>query len=123
MRLLLRILINAAALWAAVHFVSGIHFTGTFVNLLCVALLFGVLNAVVRPILKLFSLPFLILTLGLFTLVLNAVMLLITSALSSSLGLGLRVDGFIAAFWGALVVSVVSFVLSMFVRDSEKKDR
>jgi putative membrane protein len=91
MRLLLRILINAAALWAAVHFVSGIHFTGSTAGLFGVALVFGILNAIV---------------------------LLLTSALSSRLGLGFFVDGFGAAFWGAIVVSVVSIVLSLFVRDS-----
>jgi putative membrane protein len=121
MRLIVRILINAAALWAAVYFVSGIHFTGSVFGLLGVALVFGLLNAIVRPILFLFSLPVLVLTLGLFTFVLNAVVLLITSALSSRLGLGLWVDGFGAAFWGAMVVSIVSFVLSMFVPDPKKE--
>jgi len=118
MRFILRILINAAALWAAVHFVSGIRFTGSTTGLLGVALVFGILNAIVRPILFFFSLPLLIITLGLFTFVLNAIVLLLTSALSSRLGLGFFVDGFGAAFWGAIVVSVVSIVLSLFVRDS-----
>ena len=119
MRFILRILITAAALWAAVHFVDGIHFTGTITSLLGVALVFGVLNAIVRPILFFLSLPFVILTLGLFTLVLNACILMLTSALSSRLGLGLTVDGFGAAFWGALVVSIVSFALSLFAGDGK----
>ncbi|MES2178198.1 MAG: phage holin family protein [Gemmatimonadota bacterium] len=119
MRLILRILINAAALWAAVHFVSGIHFTGSLASLLMVALIFGVLNAIVRPILMLLSLPLLVLTLGLFTLVLNAIVLLLTSAVSRSVGLGLRVSGFSAAFWGAIVISIVSIVLSIFIRDTD----
>ncbi len=122
MRLILRILINAVALWAAVHFVAGIHFTGSFASLIGVALVFGVLNAIVRPVLFFFSLPFIIFTLGLFTLVLNAIVLMITSALSTRLGLGLSVDGFSAAFWGALVVSIVSIVLSMFVRDEHRHE-
>ena len=122
MRLLLRILINAAALWAAVHFVSGIHFTGSTTGLFGVALVFGILNAIVRPILFFFSLPLLIITLGLFTFVLNAIVLLLTSALSSRLGLGFFVDGFGAAFKGALVISIVSIVLSLFVRESDAKD-
>lgn len=100
MRLIIRILINAAALWAAVHFVNGIHFTGTVTSLLLVALVFGVLNAVVKPVLYFFSLPFIIITLGLFTLVLNAIVLMCTSALSNHFGLGLSVNGFAAAFWG-----------------------
>ena len=120
MRLILRVLINAAALWAAVHFVQGIHFTGSIGSLLCVALVFGVLNAIVRPVLFFFSLPFIIFTLGLFTLVLNALMLMLTSALSARLGLGLSVDGFSSAFWGALVVSIVSFVLSLFLREPQE---
>jgi len=122
MRLLLRILINAAALWAAVHFVSGIHFAGSTAGLFGVALVFGILNAIVRPILFFFSLPLLIITLGLFTFVLNAIVLLLTSALSSRLGLGFFVDGFGAAFKGALVISIVSIVLSLFVRESDTKD-
>ena len=123
MRFIIRLLINAAALWAAVHFVSGIHFTGSTINLLCVALVFGVLNAIVRPILFFFSLPLLIVTLGLFTFVLNAIVLLLTSALSSRLGLGFSVDGFGAAFWGAIVISIVSVILSLFVRDSRSDAR
>jgi putative membrane protein len=120
MRLILRILINAAALWAAVHLVSGIHFSGSTTGLLGVALVFGILNAIVRPILFVLSLPVLILTLGLFTFVLNAIVLLLTSALSSRMGLGFSVDGFGAAFWGAIVISVVSILLSLFVRDSHR---
>ena len=90
------------------------------IGLLGVALVFGILNAIVRPILFFFSLPLLIITLGLFTFVLNAIVLLLTSALSSRLGLGFSVDGFGAAFWGAIVISVVSIVLSLFVRDSHR---
>ena len=93
------------------------------VALLGVALVFGILNAIVRPILFFFSLPLLIITLGLFTFVLNAIVLLLTSALSSRLGLGFSVDGFGAAFWGAIVISVVSIVLSLFVPDADKDAR
>jgi putative membrane protein len=128
MHVLLRLLINAAALWVATRLVSGITYTGDGVSLFGVALVFGVLNVLIRPILFLLSFPFLIVTLGLFTFVLNAVMLLLTSAASDALGLGFSVDGFRAAFLGGLVVTVVSFVLSLFVSDDEggkkkKKDR
>ena len=119
MRLILRILINAAALWAALHLVSGIHYNGSVTSLLGVALVFGILNAIVRPILFFFSLPLIIITLGLFTFVLNAIVLLLTSALSSRMGLGFSVDGFGAAFWGAIVISIVSILLSIFLRDSK----
>ena len=110
-----RLLINAAALWAATRLVPGISFDGDWRLLFVVALVFGVLNVSVRPVLMLLTLPFLILTLGLFTFVLNAVMLWLTSAISDALGLGFHVEGFVAAFLGALVVTVVSFMLSLFV--------
>jgi putative membrane protein len=84
-----------------------------------VALVFGVLNAILRPILKLLTCPLIILTLGLFTFVINAVMLWLTSAVSESFGLGFHVAGFVPAFLGALVVTVVSVLLSVFVRDDE----
>lgn len=115
MRFLLRLLINAAALWVATQVVSGISFTGDWRLLLVVALVFGVLNVLVKPVLMILTFPFLLLTLGLFLLVLNAFMLWLTSAASDALGLGFHVDGFWAAFLGGLVVSVVSFALSVFV--------
>jgi len=113
--MLWRLLINAAALWAATRLVPGISFDGDWRLLFVVALVFGVLNVSVRPVLMLLTLPFLIITLGLFTFVLNAFMLWLTSAISDALGLGFHVNGFGAAFLGALVVSVVSFMLSLFV--------
>jgi putative membrane protein len=117
MRFLIRLLINAAALWVAVQLVPGIRFDGHWSLLLAVALVFGVLNAVVRPVLKLLTLPLLILTLGLFTFVINALMLRLTSWVSGLLDLGFHVEGFWAAFLGALVVSVVSLMLSIFVEE------
>jgi putative membrane protein len=117
MRFVLRLLINAAALWVATRIVPGVTHSGSGGTLLLVALVFGLLNALVRPILALLTCPLLILTLGLFTFVINAVILLLTSALSGSLGIGFHVDGFWAAFLGALVISVVSILLSIFVRD------
>jgi putative membrane protein len=122
MQILLRLLINAAALWAATRLVPGISFTGDWRLLFMVALVIGVLNASVRPVLWVMTLPLLLLTLGLFTFVLNAVMLWLTGAVSDALGLGFHVDGFRAAFLGALVVSVVSFMLSLFVA-STRRDR
>jgi putative membrane protein len=117
MRFLLRLLINAAALWVATRIVPGVSHSGSGLSLLGVALVFGLLNALVRPILTLLSCPLLILTLGLFTLIINAVILLLTSAVSESFGIGFHVDGFAAAFVGALVVSIVSILLSIFIRD------
>ena len=121
MRILIRLLINAAALWAAVRLVPGVSFTGDGRLLLVVALIFGVLNASLKPLLVILTLPFLLITLGLFTFVLNAFLLWVTSALSGALGLGFHVEGFVAAFLGALVVSAVSILLSMFVSQSGAK--
>ena len=115
MRFILHLLINAAALWAATQFVSGISFDGDWRLLFAVALIFGLLNAIVRPILKLLTLPIVIITLGLFIFVLNACMLWLTGFISDAAGLGFHVRGFRAAFFGALVVSIVSFTLSLFV--------
>jgi putative membrane protein len=114
MELVLRLLLNAAALWVAVRVVSGITYQGGVLGFLAVALVFGVVNAVAKPLLQILSLPFILLTLGLFLLVVNAFVLWLTSALSGSLGLGFHVAGFGAAFLGALVVSVVNLVLSWF---------
>ncbi len=115
MALISRLLINAAALWAAVRLVPGVSFSGDWRLLLLVALIFGVLNASLKPVLIILTLPFLVVTLGLFTFVVNAFLLWVTSALSSAFGLGFHVEGFSAAFMGALVVSVVSILLSIFV--------
>ena len=123
MQILLRLLINAAALWAATRLVSGISFDGDWRLLLVVALVFGVLNVSLRPLLWVMTLPLLIVTLGLFTFVLNAVMLWMTGAISDALGLGFHVDGFGAAFLGALVVSIVSFLLSLFVASDRHRER
>lgn len=122
MNLLLRLLINAAALWMAAKFIDGIRYTGTATGLLTLSLVFGVANAFIRPIIEFFSLPVLIITLGLFSMVLNAAMLLITSALATRLQIPFQVDGFGPAFIGALLVSVASTVLGWILIPSEKDD-
>jgi putative membrane protein len=119
---LTRLLVTAAALWVATRLVSGITYEGSWLVLLGVALVFGVLNAFVRPLLTLLTLPLLLLTLGLFTFVLNAAMLWLTSALSDALGLGFHVSGFWAAFWGALVVSIVSTLLSLLISAERERE-
>jgi putative membrane protein len=120
MRFLLRLIISAATLWVAIEIVPGVDYQGPWIYLLLVALVFGVLNAFLRPLLKLLACPLMILTLGLFTLVINAVVFWLTGALSRSLGLGFHVDGFWPAFLGALVVSVVSILLSVLIKDPEE---
>jgi putative membrane protein len=118
MRFVLRILVNAAALWAATEIVPGVAYRGDGAYLLLVALVFGFMNALVRPILKLLTCPLIILTLGLFTFVVNGLVLWMTGAVAGRLGLGFHVAGFWPAFWGALVVSIVSVLLSVFVREA-----
>lgn len=117
MKLILRILITMAALYAASRWVNGISTDGSVLALAGVALVFGVVNALVKPILTLLSLPVVMLTLGLFLLVVNALMLMLTSAISSSLGLGFHVAGFVPALIGSIVISLVSFLLSTLIPD------
>jgi putative membrane protein len=117
MPFLIRLLVNAAALWVATRLVPGVSFDGGALPFLGVALVFGVVNAFIRPVLKILTFPLILVTLGLFALVVNGLMLWLTSSLSASLGLGFHVSGFRAAFWGAIVVSLVSLILSMLIRD------
>ena len=123
MPFLIRLLVNAAALWVATRLVPGVSFDGGALPFLGVALVFGVVNAFIRPVLKLLTFPLILVTLGLFALVVNGLMLWLTSSLSASLGLGFHVSGFWAAFWGAIVVSLTSLVLSLLIRDPSKTDR
>lgn len=119
MKFLLRILATAAALWIATQIVPGVTHSGPWTSLLLVAIVFGLLNAIVRPLLKLLTCPLILLTLGLFTFVINALMLWLTSAISSTLGLGFHVAGFVPAFLGALVITVVSVLVSLILRDRD----
>ena len=117
----IRLLVNAAALWVATQLVPGVTYSGGPLPMLAVALVFGVVNAILRPIAIVLTFPILIVTLGLFTFVINGVMLWLTSSLSDALGLAFHVSGFWAAFWGALVVTVVSWALSMLLRDAARE--
>jgi putative membrane protein len=118
----IRLLVNAAALWVATQIVPGVSLSGGALPLLGVALVFGLVNALIRPVARILTFPLIILTLGIFALVINGLMLWLTSSLSSALGLGFHVSGFWAAFWGALVVSLVSTMLSLFIADSKRRD-
>lgn len=123
----IKIAVNAVALWVAALVIPGIHLgedadqlSTRLLTIVLVALLFGVINAFVKPIVMLFSLPFIILTLGLFTLVVNALMLEITSGLSHAIGLDFDVAHF---FWdsvlGAIVITLVSMILNMILPDND----
>jgi putative membrane protein len=123
MPFLIRLLVNAAALWVATRLVPGVSFDGGTMPFLGVALVFGLVNAFVRPLMQILTFPLILVTLGFFLLVVNGFMLWLTSSLSASLGLGFHVAGFWAAFWGALVVSVTSLLLSMLIRDPSRTRR
>ena len=110
--LLLHWILNAAALCVAAAIVPGLDFHGGVGSLLLVAAVFGIVNSLIRPLLALLTCPLILLTLGLFMLVINALMLMITGSLSESWNLGFTVSGFWAAFFGGIVVGLVSFVLS-----------
>jgi putative membrane protein len=121
MGFVVRLLVNAAALWVATRVVPGVTYSGELVPFLGVALVFGIVNAFIRPVAKLLALPLIILTLGLFALIVNGLMLWLTSSLSETLGLGFHVSGFWAALFGSLIVSIVSTILWMFVRDESMR--
>ena len=119
-KFIIRWVINAVALYAAVWIVPGIDYLGDWVGILWLALIIGLLNSLVRPLLKFLTCPLIILTLGLFTLVINTGMLLLTRTIGQSLGIGLSVDSFWSALLGSLVMSLVSIVMSVIFRDELK---
>jgi len=121
---LVQLLINTAALLVAVLLVPGLDFDfapdGAIARFAIVAFIFGAVNTLVRPVLQLLTLPITVVTLGLFLLVINALMLLLTDLISDQLALGLVVQDFWAAVLGALVVSIVGTVLSLVVRTGRR---
>jgi putative membrane protein len=121
MKFIVRLVITAVALWVAVYVVPGITHVGDSVRLLGVALVFGVVNATIRPVLKMLTCPLVLLTLGLFIFVLNALMLWLTGAISQQLNLGFSVDGFMPALLGGIVVGIVSTILNLLVGDKDEK--
>jgi putative membrane protein len=122
MSLIIRLVVNAIALWVATLVVSGVELESAstqeqVVTLLVVAVIFGLVNVVVRPIVKLLSLPLYVLTLGLFTFIVNALMLLLTSWIADLFDLPFSVDGFWAAVLGGLVIAFVSWLLNLLLPD------
>lgn len=118
-RLMLRWLISSLAIFAAVWVVDGIEFSGPGWQIGVVALIFGLLNALLRPLIYLLTCPLVILTLGLFGLVINALLLGLTSALADQLNIQFHVAGFWPAFFGGLVISIVTTLLSVLAGDTE----
>ncbi|BCJ65341.1 phage holin family protein [Polymorphospora rubra] len=122
MGILIRLVVNAVALWVTTLVVPGIDVTGgsagrNVLTLLAVALIFGIVNAVIKPIVKVVGCVFYILTLGLIALVVNALLFLLTDWLAKALNLPFHVDGFWPAFWGAIVMAVVGWAISLAVPD------
>ncbi|HZD10916.1 MAG TPA: phage holin family protein [Candidatus Binatia bacterium] len=123
-RLLLRWIVNAVALWVAIQIVPGLNYISeSSLSLLVIALIFGLVNALVRPILVLLTCPLIVLTLGLFVLVINAIMLSITVWLSGIFDLGLTSESFISTLLGALVISLVSGVINLLVHEDQDRER
>jgi putative membrane protein len=122
MRFLIRMIVTALALWVATLVVDGITVSGggatkDALTLLVVAIIFGLVNAILKPLAHLFGCVLYILTLGLFALVVNALLFMLTSWIAGKLDLPFHVDGFWAAFWGAIIVSVVSWLISLIIPD------
>jgi len=122
MRFILRILINAVALWVTAQFVPNFNLTSDLSGILIVAVIFGLVNALIRPIVKLLSLPITCLTLGLFTMVINTAMLLLTALLSGGL---LSIEGgffdkLIYGLFASIVISIISALLSWILPDKKK---
>ena len=125
MRILIRWVVTALAVAAAVAFVPGINVDGgsAIVTVIVVAAVLGFVNAIIRPVLKFLSCGLIIATLGLFTLVINAATLMIAGSWSNSLfHTGFTIDGFWPAFWGAVIISIVSFLLSVFVPEPDENE-
>jgi putative membrane protein len=125
-KLVLRLLINMAALYAAFFLLDGNGLTvqsGGWVSLLWLAVIFGLVNALIRPFLMVVGCPFIVATLGLGTLLVNTLLFYLAGLIGSNFGVGFTVDGFWPAFLGALIVSVVSFVLSVIFGADRKGPR
>ena len=121
MAFVLRVLINGVALWFATLVLPGLTIVGAdtgwqqLVIILLVALVFGIVNAFVKPIVAFISIPLYILTLGLFAIIVNALMLMLTAWITEATGWGLRIANFGTACWAAIIVSIVSLVLSVLI--------
>ncbi len=123
-RFILRMVINGLALYAAIALVDGIKLPNASpITYIWLALIFGILNALVKPILKFATCPVIFLTLGLFTLVINTGMFYLTGWIGSKFGVGFTIEGFWSAFLGAIIVSVISVFFNIVLRDELKDSR
>lgn len=125
-KILLRLAINIVALYVAIAIMDGHGINAQsddWVSLFWLALIFGIVNAVLRPILKVLTCPLIILTLGLGTLLINTLLFYLAGMIGVRFGVGFTVDSFWPAFLGALIVSVISFVLNIFIKDDDRKKK
>lgn len=122
-RLLLRWFVDAVAVYAAIELIPGIVAGEGWGIVFGVALILGLMNALIAPLLRFLTCPLIILSLGLFTLVINAIMLRLTASIATAVGLDFIVQDWIAAFLGALVISIVSVVLSVVLGVDRKRRR
>lgn len=124
MKLIIRLLINAVALYAAVALLNDTYIfpsTDNWLDFIWLALIFGLVNAIIRPIVLALSCPIIVLTLGLGTLLVNMLMFWLAGLIGNEFGVGFTVNGFLGAFLGALIVGVVSFILSAIFRESRHR--
>jgi putative membrane protein len=126
MGFVIRLAVNAVALWITTLIVPGINVAGdtttsNVLTLVVVALIFGLINAVLKPIIKVVGCVFYLLTLGLFALVVNALLFLLTDWLAQQLDLPFTIDGFWPAFWGAIVMAIVGWLISLVIPDKYDK--
>ena len=122
-RFILRWAINAVAIFLAIRVVPGISLQSGWVSVIWLALIFGLVNAFLRPLLSILTCPLIILTLGLFTLLINTFLFWLTGQIGRLFGIGITIDGLLPAFLGGLVVSIVSVVLSLILRDELHRHR
>ena len=116
LRLIILILSNALGIWASARLVAGIHFYGNWKWLILAGAVLGLINFLVKPVVKIISLPLIWLTLGLFTIVINVLMLYLAAKIVGAL----VIDNWIAAFWAVIVISVINFLASSVTRESEQ---
>ena len=112
-KIIVCIIINALAVVIASYLIKGIHLEITFINLLKISVMMGIVNIFIRPVIKILSLPFIILTFGLFTVIINTVLLLFISYIIPSLS----IDNFWSALWGVFIISLTNYILSIFLKD------
>ena len=123
LKFILRWAINTVAIFLAINFVPGISLQGSWVGVIWLALIFGLVNAFLRPLLKLLTCPLIILTLGLFTLLINTFLFWLTSRIGQFFGIAITITGFWPAFFGGLVVTIVSVALTLILKDELKGRR